>query len=387
MTISNFVRTLAVGALLVTITGLIRGNTLHGRVTEVVDGRTISLVSLQHDVRIKLIGVAPPDEAQRFQAEARKHLSDLILDKFVVVRYSGLGRDYIAGRVLLNEVDIGEQMIRDGVAWYDRSDGNALSEEDQQLYSACEKAARDEHRGLWQDPAPLSPWEFRKTADAELAKTNPYAATVSRPRSPARVQSKSAYSSGDLLGGFGGLVQPGSLAGKPDFKRISPSSPPNKWLRFRPEGENFSTLAPSDSVQVTYPVIDGQGKLVDVNYVFGTKDQVIYVLMWTKGSNDNATDASVANTLADGMVRSLNEADAKTGSRFPVSARPVRDLTIAGYSGKQFELKGDQISGVARVLSKQVDDQRAMFMLCVINSGDDPAAVNQFLNSFRINDD
>ena len=381
MKFRHLIRALVLVALPMTFAGRGSANALHGRVTGVLDGGTISLVSLNHEVRIKLVGVAPPEQTQAYAAAARQHLSDLILEKYVVVRYSGLGRDYIAGRVLLNETDIGEQMIRDGVAWYDRSDESSLSEEDRQSYAACEQTAREERRGLWQDEAPVAPWEFRK---AELAKAEVYAPPPPRARASVRTQTKATYSNGDLMGGIGGLIRPGSLAGKADFKRIAPNSPPEKWVKFQPEDGTFSSLAPSDAVEVTLPVLDGQGKLVDVHYVFGSKDRIIYVLMWAKGSNENATDASVAAALVDGMVKSLNEADAKTNTSFPVSAKAIRDLTFTGYAGKQYDLRGDQISGVARVLSKQVSDQREMFMLCVVNSAEDPAAVSQFLNSFKI---
>ena len=41
-------------------------------------------------------------------------------DKSVLVEYSGIAADSsLTGRVLLNNTDIGAQMIRDGAAWFD----------------------------------------------------------------------------------------------------------------------------------------------------------------------------------------------------------------------------------------------------------------------------
>src|SRR6267142_6849579 len=85
------------------------------------------------------------------------------MDRYVIVHYTSLGQDgYLTGLVLLDGVDIGEQMIRDGVAWYDKSEGTNLSAENRESYLNCEQAARKEARGLWQDSAPVAPWEFRR---------------------------------------------------------------------------------------------------------------------------------------------------------------------------------------------------------------------------------
>ena len=75
------------------------------------------------------MGIDAPEKDQAYAEEARQHLSDLILNKVVVVEYTGLGDNaLIVGKVFLKETDVGAQMIRDGVAWYDRSFDSMLSE-------------------------------------------------------------------------------------------------------------------------------------------------------------------------------------------------------------------------------------------------------------------
>jgi uncharacterized repeat protein (TIGR01451 family) len=53
-------------------------------------------------------------------------------------------------------------MVRDGAAWYDKSKASRLSELERQRYADSEQAARNEHRGIWQESKPVAPWDFRR---------------------------------------------------------------------------------------------------------------------------------------------------------------------------------------------------------------------------------
>ena len=156
-------RTLILIALMLMISASVRATDLSGKVTEVIDGNTIGLKSLSHTIKVRLLAMSPPEKEQPYAEAARKHLADLVLGKFVVVRYTGIGsQGYLVGRILLEQADINAQMLRDGVAWYYQVEAVDLSEAERQLYPACEQAARAEKRGLWQEKEPLSPWQYRK---------------------------------------------------------------------------------------------------------------------------------------------------------------------------------------------------------------------------------
>src|ERR1043166_2496571 len=137
--------------------------TLFGRVIEVNDGDVITVFNLNRPVRIKLLAVDAPERDQAFGDVARKHLSELVYDKSVTVEYSGIAADgSLVGRVTLNSVDVGAQMIRDGAAWFDTTNQDRLSASDREIYQQSELAARNEKRGLWQSENPIAPWEFVK---------------------------------------------------------------------------------------------------------------------------------------------------------------------------------------------------------------------------------
>jgi len=150
---------------------------IQGKVVDVVDGGSIVVVTGNLTVKVKLICAAAPEKNQAYSDIARQHLADLILNKYVVVRYSLLSDGYLVGQVLAGDMDIGAQMIRDGVAWYDKSEGKRLSSVDQRIYADSQQAAHSERRGLWQDESPVSPWDV--SAPKSKVKSGAYQASVS----------------------------------------------------------------------------------------------------------------------------------------------------------------------------------------------------------------
>ena len=144
--------------------GLANADTLMGRVVRVTDGDTIVVLdSADAQHKIRLTGIDAPERKQAFGTKSKDHLSDEVAGKFVVIEYSK--RDYyerILGKVLLNEEDMNLEQIRAGLAWHYKKYQKEQSPGDRQLYSTMEVEAREAKRGLWHDPAPVPPWEYRK---------------------------------------------------------------------------------------------------------------------------------------------------------------------------------------------------------------------------------
>jgi hypothetical protein len=156
----------------------------------------------------------PPEAGQPFSEAARDHLRALVLDQTVMVDYTHLADGYLEARVILKGVDIGSQMLRDGVAWYDHATDYELTESDRQLYAQCEQAARAEKRGLWHDESPVAPWDYRRIQQAKLDGKSSLQTT-----SGLRT-GKKALSNGDLMSGF---------MGGPSGSSVTPDS--SRWSR------------------------------------------------------------------------------------------------------------------------------------------------------------
>ena len=54
------------------------------------------------------------------------------------------------------------KIVRAGLAWWYRKYAQEQSPQDQERYETAEAEARAERSGLWRDPNPLPPWEWRR---------------------------------------------------------------------------------------------------------------------------------------------------------------------------------------------------------------------------------
>jgi len=68
----------------------------------------------------------------------------------------------IVGKVVLEGQDICLEQIEAGMAWHYKYYQDDQTEKDRQLYAAAEIAARATNVGLWIDPNPVPPWDFRR---------------------------------------------------------------------------------------------------------------------------------------------------------------------------------------------------------------------------------
>jgi len=376
---TRFSRILTITTAVLCLPLLASAATLQAKVVQVESGNSLVVSNINRPLRIRLKAVAPPESGQAFSEAARDHLKALVLDQAVFVEYTHLAGGYLEAKVILNGVDIGSQMLRDGVAWYDGASSYELSESDRSLYAQCEQAARNEKRGLWQDPAAVAPWEFRQAQLAKLQATISSPSLRSSQRRTASARS-TGLSSNDLLGG---MVTPGSIAGNPSFRQISPNSAPGEWISYQPKSRRFSVRVPGNSTEYEYPVLDSDKKIVNINYVTGSDDSSFYVVMWTRGANAGNTEASVAAETIHGLMDAINKNLERMGLSLRVTAGPGRDMKLGDFSGKQYRLSLGSLSAFVRVFSKQVADQREVFMVgAFAGPGAEPSV--QFLNSFKL---
>jgi endonuclease YncB( thermonuclease family) len=144
---------------------VVQADTLTGRVVRVTDGDTIVILdsaNAQHKIRLQ--GIDAPERKQAFGTKSKDHLSDSVAGKFVVVEYEK--RDYykrILGKVLLSHQDMNLEQIKAGLAWHYKKYQKEQTPSDRALYSEAEIKAKEAKRGLWHDPEPVPPWEYRKS--------------------------------------------------------------------------------------------------------------------------------------------------------------------------------------------------------------------------------
>lgn len=138
------------------LVALLTIQTLQGRVVGVSDGDTITVLVEREQYRVRLEGIDCPESGQDFGRRAKEKTSDLVFGRevrVVVTDHDRYGRT--VGRVFVEDLDVNLELVRAGMAWhfirYSRE--KALAE--------AEREARAAKRGLWAQPNPIPPWEWR----------------------------------------------------------------------------------------------------------------------------------------------------------------------------------------------------------------------------------
>lgn len=138
-------------------------DTLTGRVVGVTDGDTLTVLDAanqQH--KIRLAGIDCPEKAQPYGQAAKQSLSDQVFGRDVAVE-AGKTDKYgrAVGKVRVDGRDANLEQLRRGLAWHYKRFENEQSLDDRLAYRAAEEEARTSRRGLWVDPAPVAPWDWR----------------------------------------------------------------------------------------------------------------------------------------------------------------------------------------------------------------------------------
>ena len=142
---------------------------LPGRVVAIADGDTITILdsaNTQH--RVRLEGIDAPESHQAFGEQSRLSLSEIIFGKDVSVGYQKIDQyGRLVGKIILEGKDINLEQVKAGMAWHYKFYEDEQTPEDRDAYAKAEAEARAARRGLWQDPNPTEPYQFRKEEKRE----------------------------------------------------------------------------------------------------------------------------------------------------------------------------------------------------------------------------
>ncbi|MFU2883559.1 thermonuclease family protein [Pseudomonas aeruginosa] len=128
-----------------------------GPVIAILDGDTIDVLIDRQPVRVRLAQIDAPEKRQAFGTRSRQALSALVFRQSVTVADAGRDRyGRVLGTVYVSGVNVNAEMVRQGMAWVYRQYAT-----DRSLF-ALENEARADRRGLWADPSPVPPWQFRR---------------------------------------------------------------------------------------------------------------------------------------------------------------------------------------------------------------------------------
>ena len=159
-----FSGSMMIGLFLFTIP--LQARTLEGKVVSVADGDTLTVLDGAYKRhRIRLDQIDAPESRQDFGKRSKQSLASLVFGKRVVVDIVKIDQyRRSVGTVMVGRVDANREQVRRGMAWVYRKYARDSA------YYRAEEDARSKRIGLWSQPNPIAPWEFRRAARAAKAR-------------------------------------------------------------------------------------------------------------------------------------------------------------------------------------------------------------------------
>ena len=134
---------------------------IYCRPISISDGDTLTCLNEnRQQVKVRLNQIDAPEKSQPFGQKAKQTLSSMIWGKQIVVIENGKDRyGRTIGTVISDGQNINKSMVSSGYAWAYRQ---YLNSSEGIEYLRLENQARNEKRGLWADPRPIYPSDFRQ---------------------------------------------------------------------------------------------------------------------------------------------------------------------------------------------------------------------------------
>jgi endonuclease YncB( thermonuclease family) len=136
--------------------------TITGKVIRVEDGDTltISVPSPQgaRQIRVQMHGVDCPEKEQPYSDQAKQFTTRMALGKTVACEVKSADTyDRMVVVAIVEGKNLNRELVKAGMAWWYRH----YAPKDREL-ADMEEEARAAKRGLWADPTPMPPWEYRR---------------------------------------------------------------------------------------------------------------------------------------------------------------------------------------------------------------------------------
>jgi len=133
---------------------------LKGKIIRILDGDTVEMLYGQLPIKLRLEHIDAPEKRgkQPFGNRAKIAISDLCFGQMVNIISDGkFDRNGRLIGVIFNKdsLNVNKEMVRLGMAWHFKKYSDDMS------YDLLEREARTAKVGLWRDPHPIAPWDYR----------------------------------------------------------------------------------------------------------------------------------------------------------------------------------------------------------------------------------
>ena len=139
-----------------------------GRVVDVLDGKTVLIEVPTNSNRIvaQLDFIEVPEPGQELHQIVRDHLRKLTIDRNVNFVANILEKNRMIGQLYLGDVDLSQQMVRDGAAWFAALEKARIQRPVSEAFELIEAQAKIEKLGVWSISNLQPAWEYREAVRA-----------------------------------------------------------------------------------------------------------------------------------------------------------------------------------------------------------------------------
>ncbi|MCG9079170.1 thermonuclease family protein [Laribacter hongkongensis] len=150
-------------ASLLTLCAAASASEIQCKVVAVADGDTVTCLADGHrQIKVRLAQIDAPEKDQQFGQRSKQSLSDLVYGKTVTLNEDTTDRyGRIVGTLIVNGKDANLIQVQTGMAWVYKQYARDPA------YFRAENEARAARRGLWTDPAPIPPQDWRRGKKGE----------------------------------------------------------------------------------------------------------------------------------------------------------------------------------------------------------------------------
>jgi endonuclease YncB( thermonuclease family) len=129
------------------------------RVIGVHDGDTIRVVAKNKEIKIRLHGIDAPEKGQAFGQLATKGLRSLLAGRKVSIEPMDTDRyGRTVAMIYADGLNINQALVANGWAWVFPK---YCTQSFCAAWKTAEHLAKIEQKALWDNPAPVPPWEWR----------------------------------------------------------------------------------------------------------------------------------------------------------------------------------------------------------------------------------
>lgn len=134
---------------------------ISGQVVDVIDGKTVLIALPSGKVKVELQYIEVPEPAQELHDTVKAHLKTLLVGRAVEYRPKTIFTDRAIGQVSIRNLDMSQQLLRDGAAWHMPRESSGQTKAEFDVYASLETAAKNDKLGVWSVEGLRPAWEFR----------------------------------------------------------------------------------------------------------------------------------------------------------------------------------------------------------------------------------